>query len=104
MKFNHALIAAGILFAAGSAHANPELAAKSSCTACHAMDKKQIGPAFQEVAAKYAGDKDAEAKLVKKVKEGGTGVWGAMAMPPMGASVKEDDIKTLVKWVLAQKK
>jgi cytochrome c len=103
MKFNYAIIAAGILFAAGTANANPELAAKSACTACHAADKKIIGPAFQEIAAKYAGDKDAEAKLVKKVKEGGSGVWGPMAMPP-NAAVKDEDIKTLVKWVLAQKK
>lgn len=103
MKFHFALIAAGVLLAAGTAQANPDLAAKSACTACHAMDKKQIGPAFQEIAAKYAGDKDAEAKLVKKVKEGGSGVWGTMAMPP-NAAVKDDDIKTLVKWVLAQKK
>jgi cytochrome c len=102
MKLNYALIAAGVLLAAGTANASPELAAKSTCTACHAMDKKQIGPAFQEIAAKYAGDKEAEAKLVKKVKEGGSGVWGPMAMPP--ASAKDDDIKTLVKWVLAQKK
>jgi cytochrome c len=103
MKFNLALIAAAALLAAGAAQANPDLAAKSACTACHAMDKKQIGPAFQEIAAKYAGDKDAEAKLVKKVKEGGSGVWGPMAMPP-NAAVKDEDIKTLVKWVLAQKK
>lgn len=101
MKFNFALIAAALL-AAGAANASQELAAKSTCTACHAADKKVIGPSFQEIAAKYAGDKDAEAKLVKKVKEGGSGVWGPMAMPP--ASAKDDDIKTLVKWVLAQKK
>ncbi len=103
MKFNLALIAAASLLVAGAANANPDLAAKSACTACHAADKKLIGPAFQEIAAKYAGDKDAEAKLVKKVKEGGSGVWGPMAMPPNPA-VKDEDIKTLVKWVLAQKK
>jgi cytochrome c len=103
MKFSLILIAAVSVLATGAAHANPELAAKSSCTACHAMDKKVIGPGFQEIAAKYASDKDAEAKLVKKVKEGGSGVWGTMAMPP-NAAVKDDDIKTLVKWVLAQKK
>lgn len=103
MKFNFALIAAAALLAAGAANASQELAAKSTCTACHAADKKLIGPAFQEIAAKYAGDKDAEAKLVKKVKEGGSGVWGPMAMPP-NAAVKDEDIKTLVKWVLAQKK
>lgn len=104
MKFNYALIATAVLLAAGTAQANPELAAKSTCTACHSVDKKIMGPAFQEIAAKYASDKDAEAKLIKKIKEGGSGVWGPMAMPPMAAAVKEDDIKILVKWVLAQKK
>ncbi|MGB8338537.1 MAG: c-type cytochrome [Burkholderiales bacterium] len=103
MKFNYVIIAAGILLAAGAANASQELATKNQCLACHSVDKKIIGPSFQEVAAKYGSDKDAEAKLVKKVKEGGSGVWGPMAMPP-NAAVKDDDIKTLVKWVLAQKK
>lgn len=103
MKFKFALAAAAVLLAAGTANASQELATKSSCLACHGVDKKIIGPSFQEIAAKYAGDKDAEARLIKKVKEGGSGVWGPMAMPP-NAAVKDDDIKILVKWVLAQKK
>jgi cytochrome c len=103
MKYSLTLIAAAALLAAGAANASQELATKSACLACHSVDKKIIGPAFQEVAAKYAGDKDAEAKLVKKVKEGGSGTWGQIPMPP-NAAVKDDDIKTLVKWVLAQKK
>ena len=89
------------LLAAGTATANEELAKKSACTACHAIDKKLVGPAYKEVAAKYKGQKDAEAKLIEKVKKGGQGVWGPVPMPP-NAGVKDEDIKTLVKWVLAQ--
>ena len=59
-----------------------------------------VGPAYKDVAAKYKGDKTAEAKLIEKVKKGGSGVWGPMPMPPNG-QVKDEDIKTLVKWVLA---
>jgi len=70
--------------------------------ACHAIDKKLVGPAYKEVAKKYAGDATAEAKLVDKVKKGGVGVWGQVPMPP-NASVKDEDVKTLVKWVLSLK-
>jgi cytochrome c len=66
--------------------------------ACHAVDKKLVGPAYQEVAKKYqAAD---EAKLVAKVKAGGSGVWGTIPMPP-NAAVKDEDVKTIVKWILA---
>lgn len=88
--------------AALPALANEELAKKSGCLACHAVDKRVVGPSYKEVAAKYKSDKDAAAKLFKKVKEGGTGVWGQVPMPP-NATVKDDDIKVLVKWVLSQK-
>ncbi|MDD5248784.1 MAG: c-type cytochrome [Rhodocyclaceae bacterium] len=77
------------------------LAKKSNCMACHAVDKKIVGPAYHDVAKKYAGQKDAEAKLVAKVKAGGKGVWGEIPMPPNSPAVKDEDIKTLVKWVLA---
>ncbi|MDX2219166.1 MAG: c-type cytochrome [Burkholderiales bacterium] len=96
-----ALLAAGLV-AAGSASANEELAKKSACTACHAIDKKLVGPSYKDVAAKYKGQKDAEAKLIEKVKKGGVGVWGQVPMPA-NAAVKDEDIKTLVKWVLATK-
>jgi cytochrome c551/c552 len=76
---------------------------KDGCAACHAVDKKIVGPAYQEVAAKYRGDKDAAAKLVQKVKNGGSGVWGTVPMPP-NAQVPDADIKALVSWILAQKK
>jgi cytochrome c len=98
------LTLAAVLFAATAvpAFASMELATKSGCTACHAVDKKIVGPAFKEVAAKYAGDKAAEAKLVDKVAKGGVGVWGQVPMPP-NSTVKDEDVKALVKWVLSQK-
>jgi cytochrome c len=94
-------VAAGIAFG-GVAHANEKLAQASGCMTCHAMDKKVIGPSYKEVAAKYSKDKGAEAALFKKVKAGGKGVWGETPMPP-NPHVKDDDIKTLVKWILSQK-
>lgn len=75
------------------------LAKKSTCLSCHAVDAKGVGPAYREVAAKYAKDKGAEARLLAKVKKGGSGVWGKVPMPPMN-SVAEDDLKALVKWIL----
>jgi cytochrome c len=86
----------------GGAYANEKLAQSSGCMTCHGVDKKVIGPAFKDVANKYRNDKGAEAALFKKVKEGGKGVWGDVPMPP-NAHVKDDDIKTLVKWVLSLK-
>ena len=93
----------GLTWAAVAHAADPaeELIKKNGCVACHAVDKKVVGPSFKEVAAKYKGDKGAEAKLVEKVKKGGSGVWGPVPMPP-NAAVKDEDIKTIVKWVLAQ--
>jgi cytochrome c len=82
--------------------AQEELAKKYNCLACHAVDKKVVGPSYKEVAAKYRGDKTAEAKLFEKVKKGGVGVWGQIPMPP-NATVPDEDIKSLVKWVLSQK-
>jgi len=77
------------------------LAQKSGCTACHSVDKKIVGPAFKDVSAKYKGNKKAEDMLIAKVTKGGSGVWGAVPMPA-NAKVAPADIKTLVKWVLAQ--
>jgi len=88
--------------AAAPAIANEELAKKHGCFACHATDKKLVGPSYKDVAAKYRSDKGADAKLFDKVKKGGTGVWGTVPMPP-NAHVPDADIKTLVKWVLSQK-
>ena len=83
------------------AMAQLELAQQKNCLACHAVDKKLVGPAYQDVARKYKGDKEAEAKLINKVKNGGAGVWGPIPMPPNTPKVSDADIKTLVEWVLA---
>jgi cytochrome c len=107
MKF--ALLTLAALFAAGTAHAALDNAAaeammkKDGCAACHSVDKRIVGPSYTEVAAKYKGDKDAVAKLSKKVKEGGSGVWGPVPMPP-NAAVSNTDITDLVTWILALKK
>lgn len=98
--------AAGASLAAG-AHAADAKAAEallksSGCTVCHAVDKKLIGPAYKDVAAKYRGKKGAEDELIKKVKAGSKGVWGEVPMPP-NAHVKDADIKTMVQWVLTIK-
>lgn len=79
-----------------------QLAQKNSCTACHAADKKLVGPSWGDIAKKYAGDAGAEARLVAKVKKGGAGVWGPVPMPP-NVTVKDADIKTIVQYVLTVK-
>ena len=107
MKIRYAMILAGVcLMSAQTANAvdmakGEALAKTSNCLACHAIDKKLLGPAYQEVAKKYKGDKDAEEKLIKKVKAGGSGVWGPIPMPANSPKVNDADIKTLVEWVLA---
>ena len=84
------------------AQAQEELAKKHNCLACHSVDKKVVGPSYKDVAAKYRGDKAAEAKLIDKVKKGGVGVWGQIPMPP-NAAVPDADVKSLVQWILSQK-
>ena len=78
-----------------------KLAQQKACLACHAMDKKMVGPSYQEVAKKYANQKDAVNLLVTKVMKGGSGVWGAVPMPPQAVSDAEAHI--LVQWILKQK-
>lgn len=98
---NFAVIAAiGMVFSA-SAFANAELAQKKNCLACHAVDKKVIGPAYKDVAAKYAGQKDMVAKLAEKIQKGGVGVWGQVPMP--ANPVTPEEAKTLATWVLSIK-
>jgi cytochrome c len=98
------LIAAAIVTAAAlvsaPAMANMDLAKKSNCMSCHQVDKKLVGPSYQDVAKKYAGKADAVKTLSAKVKAGGKGAWGEVPMPP-NANVKDADIETLVKWILA---
>ena len=98
-------LAAAALVAAGAAQAQSgeDLLKKHACTACHAVDKKIVGPAYSEVAAKYKGDAKASAMLADKIKKGGSGVWGPVPMPP-NAQVPDADIKTMVTYILALKK
>ena len=95
-------LSATAILSATSAMASQELATKKNCMACHAIDKKLVGPAYKDVAAKYKGDAGAAAKLAAKVIKGGTGVWGAIPMPA-NTQVNEAEAKTLVAWVLSQK-
>jgi cytochrome c len=88
-----------IALAASSVWANADLAKKNNCLSCHAVDKKIVGPAYQDVAKKYAGQADAEATVAKNIKAGGSGKWGPIPMPPQ-AQLNDADAKTLAAWVL----
>jgi cytochrome c len=82
--------------------ANADLAKNKNCLACHTLDKKLVGPSYKDVAAKYAGQKDAAAKLADKIQKGGTGVWGQIPMPA-NPQVNADEAKTLATWILTVK-
>jgi cytochrome c len=84
------------------AMADLALATAKNCMACHAVDKKLVGPAYKDVATKYAGQKDAVDKLAQKVLKGGSGVWGPVPMPA-NPQVNEAEAKKLVTWILGQK-
>ena len=94
-------LAAATLLASGAAVADDQmkLATEKGCTACHAVDKKVIGPAYKDVAKKYKGDAKAPESLAQKVSKGGQGVWGPIPMPPN--KVSDDEAKKLVAWILA---
>jgi cytochrome c len=94
------LAAMAALGASLPAQANLALAQKNACMACHAADKKLVGPAYAEVAKKYAGQADAVAKLSDSIKKGGSGKWGPVPMPAQ-AALSEADANTLAAWVLA---
>lgn len=93
---------AALLATTGVASADQALAQKNACMSCHGVDKKIVGPAFKDVAKKYAGDKGAEAHLITKVKAGGKGAWGQVPMPP-NPQVKDEDVKKIVQWILSLK-
>ena len=97
-----AAVAASALLFSGAARADAALAQKKNCMACHAIDKKVVGPAYKDVAAKYAGQKDAADKLAAKIMKGGSGVWGPVPMPA-NPQVSEAEAKQLAAWVLTQK-
>ena len=95
-----AIAAALVLSAAASpALANLALAQKHACTACHAVDKKVVGPAYADVAKKYTGQKDAAKTVAASIKAGGSGKWGPVPMPPQ-AQLSEADLTTLATWIL----
>jgi cytochrome c len=89
-------------FVTAPALASPELAQKKNCLACHATDKKVVGPAYKDVAAKYAGQKDAADKLAEKIMKGSSGVWGQVPMPA-NPQVNAAEAKQLATWVLSVK-
>jgi cytochrome c len=84
------------------AHANPELARQKLCLGCHAVDRKQVGPALRDVAARYAGQKDAVPRLAERIVGGSSGAWGPVPMPP-NPKVTADEARQLASWVLTLK-
>lgn len=98
MKLLAVSAAIATLVAAAPALADEALAKKHNCLTCHQLDKKSVGPSYQDIAKKYKGQNVA-AKLEEKVKKGGSGVWGPVPMPP-NAAVPDGDIKKLVDWIL----
>ena len=98
------LLAAIAVTTAAPAHATDgeAIVKKARCVACHTVDQKRVGPAYKDVAAKYHGDKSAPAKLFDKVRHGGSGVWGEVAMIPHPADkISDDDLKAAIHWVLS---
>jgi cytochrome c len=95
-----ALSVSATAFAANDGEA---LFKKSGCNICHTVNKKNVGPALTEIAAKYAGDSTAQAKLVQKVRMGGAGSFGKVPMPAAAKGVSDDSIKAIVAWALTQK-
>ncbi len=96
-----AVVACGLLGLSSVAKADANLAKAKNCTACHAVDKKILGPAFKAIAVKYKDADGAVSKLAGKVRGGGGGVWGSVAMPA-NPQVTPAEAETLVKWILAQ--
>jgi cytochrome c len=95
-------LSASALLTAVPASADQALATSKNCMACHAVDRKLVGPSYKDVAKKYAADKSAADKLAQKIQQGGSGVWGAVPMPA-NPQVSEADAKKLAAWVLSQK-
>jgi cytochrome c len=96
-----AMMAAAGIVMAGQAQADEALAKSKNCMSCHAIDKKLVGPAYKDVAAKYKGDAKAPAMLAAKIKAGGKGTWGEIPMPPN--NVTPEEASKLAAWVLSQK-
>lgn len=102
MLFAVSVAGALALPALASAADGETLAKSNGCMACHSVNAKLVGPSYKDVAVKYAGDATGEAHLIAKIRDGGSGVWGPVPMPPH-PNISEADLKTLADWVLAQK-
>ena len=103
MKIRHLLILSAGLVLAGNAFADEALLRKSGCFACHTVDKKLVGPALKDIAAKYAGKPGIVDVLAKKVRAGGGGNWGTVQMAPAPATVTDDDLKKAISYILTLK-
>ncbi len=99
MKSCVVLVALSLPMLAAPALANIELAQRKNCLSCHTLDQKLVGPAYRDVAARYAGQDDALARLAAKVQAGGSGVWGTAVMPPN--PVTPEEARELVTWILS---
>ena len=97
-----ALLAVAVTSVSAPVWADQALATSKNCMACHALDKKLVGPSYKDVAAKYAGDKTAADKLAAKIQKGGAGVWGPVPMPA-NTQVNDAEAKKLAAWVLTVK-
>ncbi len=102
MKLSPAILFAAASVVMAPTFASEDLAKKKNCMACHALDKKLVGPSYKDVAAKYAGQKDAVDKLAQKVSKGGSGVWGQVPMPA-NPQVSDAEAKQLVQWIMTVK-
>lgn len=90
------------LLASPLAGASEAIVKKARCVACHQIEKKAVGPSYKDVANKYRGDAEAVATLSAKVRTGGSGVWGAVPMPPHDAAkISDEDLKSAIEWVLS---
>ena len=92
--------AAGLVIAGSALAADMPPEGKAKCGACHAIDKKIVGPSFNDVAAKYKGDKDAASKIVTNVTKGGAFGWKMGMMPPKGMGASEAEIKSMSEFIV----
>jgi len=102
MKTLLTVAALGLSLASGAVMASAELARAKNCQACHAADRKLVGPSYKDIAARYAKDRDAATRIARKIRDGGVGVWGQIPMPA-NPQVDEAEALTLARWILATK-
>lgn len=104
MSFRNLVMLAAALFAGSALAGNgEELAKKANCMTCHVAEQKSLGPPFREITARYKNDKSAQTALERKIRNGGAGAWGKIPMPATAKSISDDDIKSIVQWILSLK-